>query len=188
MVRPEIGVEQSRLEADEGLDFAEESFRSPPLASVEQREHEPLELRALVAVRVEPVVGVDGKAGRVERVKRVEECAHAVGVLADERLTADHGVADEERVARDELERGHSHRERGRERRQQRDLDFERLLDAGAPREAEHPVVVDDRDLEVVPGVDLENRPRAASERVRDLPVALVVQARFSSRYFFRPR
>ena len=188
MLRADVGMEERRLEADKGLDLAEEPLRSLSLVSVEQGEHEPLELRALVAVRGEPIVGVDGKARRVERVKRVEECAHAFGVLVDERLAADHPVADEERVARDVLERRHSHRERGRECRQQRDLELERLLDAGAPRKAEHPLVVDDRDLEVVAGVDLENRPRATSERVCDLPVALVVQARFSSRYFFRPR
>ena len=109
-------------------------------------------------------------------------------VLVDERLAADHAVPDEERAARDVLERRHVDRERGRERRQQRDLELERLLDAGAPRKAEHPLVVDDRDLEVVAGVDLEDRPRAAAERVCDLPAALVGQARFSSRYFLRPR
>ena len=131
---------------------------------------------------------VDGEAGRVERVQRVEKCAHAVRVLVDERLAADHAVPDEERAARDVLERRHVDRERGRECRQQRDLELERLLDAGAPRKAEHPLVVDDRDFEVVAGVDLEDRPRAAAERFCDLPAALVGQARFSSRYFLRPR
>jgi len=188
MVWPEVGVEERRLEADQGLDLGEELLCLQPLVAVDQGKDEPLELRALPAVRADPVDAVDRKPGWVERMQRVEERADAVGVVVDERLAADHGVADEERVARDVLERRHSDRERGRERRQQRDLELERLLDAGAPREAEHPLVVDDRDLEVVAGVDLQNRPRSASERVCDLRAALVGQVRRSSRYFFRPR
>ena len=188
MVGTEVGVEQRRLEADERLDLIEELLRPAPRVRVEQGEHEPLELGALAAIRIDPVRPVERKAGRVERVQSVEQCADAVGVLVDERLASDHAVADEERAARDVLEGGHGDRERSRQRRQQRDLDLERLLDPGAPRKAEDPVVVDEHDLEVVAGVDLESRPRAASERVGDERVALVRQARFSSRYFFRPR
>ena len=188
MVGTEVGVEQHRLEVDERLDLFEEPLRPPPRVPVEQGKHEPLELGALAAVCVDPVGLGERKARRVERVQGLEHCADAAGVLVDERLAADHAVADEERAARDVLERRHCDRKRGRERRQQRDLDLERLLDPGAPRKAEDPFVVDDHDLEVVAGVDLESRPRAAAERVGDLPVALVGQARFSSRYFFRPR
>ena len=106
-------------------------------------------------------------------MERLEERADAVAVLVDERLATDHAVADEERVARDVLERGHINRERRSEHRQQHDLDLECLLDSGAPRKAEHPIVVDDRYLEVVPDVDLANRPRAASKRVCDQPPAV---------------
>ena len=123
---------------------------------VEEGKHEAFELRALVAVGLDPVGTLHRKPGRVERMERLEERADAVGVLVDERLAADHAVADEERVARDVLERGHIHRQRRSERRQQHDLDLERLLDAGAPRKAEDPVVVDDRYLEVVADVDLD--------------------------------
>ena len=52
------------------------------------------------------------KLGRVERMKRLEERVDAVRVLVHERRAADQGIADEERVARNVLERGHVHRER----------------------------------------------------------------------------
>jgi hypothetical protein len=106
-------------------------------------------------------------------MERLEECADAVGVLVDERIAADHAVADEERAPRDVLERGDFHRQCRSERRQQRDLDLERLLDGRATRKTEHQDVVDDHHLEVVPVVDLENRLRASSQRVRDQPVAV---------------
>ena len=106
-------------------------------------------------------------------MERIEKRMDAIGVVVDERLAADHAVADEQGVARDVLERGHIHRERRSEQREQHDLDLECLLDSGAPRKAEHPIVVDDRYLEVVPDVDLANRPRTVSERVRDQPPAV---------------
>jgi hypothetical protein len=61
------------------------------------------------------------------------------------------------------------------ERRQQHDLEFECFLDAGTPRKSEHPLLVDDRDLEVVSVVDLSNRPGAAPERVCNEPPSLQV-------------
>lgn len=112
------------------------------------------------------------KLGRVERMKHLEERVDAVRVLVHERLAADQGIADEERVARNVLERGHVHRECRGEQRQQHDLQLERLLDACAARKAEYPVIVDDRHLEVVAVVDLQNRPRALPKRVRNQPVA----------------
>ncbi len=96
-----------------------------------------------------------------------------MGVLVDERLAVDHAVTDEERVARDVLERGDIHRKCRTKLRQQHDLDLESILDARAPRKAEHPVVVDYRYLEVVPVIDLENRLRVASKRASDQPVTV---------------
>jgi hypothetical protein len=71
------------------------------------------------------------------------------------------------------LEAGHLHRQCRSECRQQHDLDLERLLDAGTPRKAEYPLLVDDRHLEVVAVVDLDNRRRAAAKRVCDQPAAV---------------
>ena len=76
-------------------------------------------------------------------------------------------------VAGDVLERGYVHQERRSERRQQRDLELERLFDGGASRKAEHPVVVDDCYLKVVSVADLDDRPRAAPKRFCDQPVAV---------------
>ena len=106
-------------------------------------------------------------------MERLQERADAVGVLIHERLAADQAIADEKRVARNVLERGHAHREGRGEQWQQHDLQPERLFDACAPRKAEHPVVVDDHYLEVVAVVDLHDRRRAPPERVRDQPVAV---------------
>ena len=106
-------------------------------------------------------------------MKRLQECVGAGGVLIHERLSANQAIADEERVARDVLERGHVDREHPGEQGQKHDLELERLLDACAPRKAEHPVIVDDRHLEVVAVVDLQNRPRALPKCVRDQPVAV---------------
>ncbi len=77
-------------------------------------------------------------------------------------------VADEERIVGDVFERWHEYRERGSKRRQQQGLELERFLDAGPTWKSEHPVVVDDRYLEVVPDVDFENRRRFAPERFCD--------------------
>ena len=115
-------------------------------------------------------------------MERVEERPHPVAVLVHERRAAKHAIGDEERLARDMLEDGHGHRQGRSEHRQQLDLELERLFDAGAPREAEHPLVVDDRHLEVVALVDPANRRRAASECVcdqarpvgRHLPIAFI--------------
>ena len=73
------------------------------------------------------------------------------------------------------LGRGHVHRQRRSKRREEDDLEFECLLDSRAPREAEDPVLVGDRDLEVVAVVDLDDRRRAAAERACDQPPAVVV-------------
>jgi GNAT superfamily N-acetyltransferase len=106
-------------------------------------------------------------------MERPEERADAFRILVDKRFPADLAVADEERVAGNEIERGHVHRERGSDRRQHRDLELERLLDPGPPRKAEHPFVVDDRHLEVVSVVDLKDRPRSAPKRVCDQTFAV---------------
>jgi hypothetical protein len=124
----------------------------------------------LGAVRLDPVGTLHGQPAGVESVERVEKAAHALTVLVHERLAPDQPVPDEEGVARDVLEAGNVHRQGGRERRQQCELELQRLLDAGAPREAEDPLVVHDRDLEVVAGVDLADRSRAAAERACDQP------------------
>jgi len=171
MLRTEIGVEERRLEVHECFHVVEESLRLCTPVFLEEGEHEPFELRTLGAVGLDPVEPLYGKRAQVERVECLEERADAVGVLVDERLAADQAVADEERIAGDELERGHVHRERTGEHRQQRDLELERLLDPGPPRKAEYPLVVDDRYLEVVSVVDLENRPRTTPKRVRDQQV-----------------
>jgi hypothetical protein len=106
-------------------------------------------------------------------MERLEERADAVAVLVDERLAANHAVADEERLSRDVLESGaRPPGPPGRAPAAARSPP-RALLDAGAPRKAEHPLVVDDRDLEVVPLVDLDDRSRAASKRVCDQPVAV---------------
>ena len=100
-----------------------------------------------------------------------EERSDAVGVLVHERLAPDEAIADEERLVRDVLERGHGHRKRGSERGQQHDLDLEGMLDTGTPGKAEDPFVVDDRYLEVVSLVDLDDRLRAVSEHLCDQAV-----------------
>ena len=106
-------------------------------------------------------------------MERLEERADAVGVLIDERLATDHAIADESGLRETYSNEGTFTGSAGASARQQHDLELERLLDAGAPRKAEHPIVVDDHYLEVVADVDLENRPRAASKRVRDQPPAV---------------
>ena len=139
-------MQERRLEVHERLHLAEDSLSPAARRSLSRRGNtRRLELRALVAVCLDPVGALHRKPGRVERMERLEERADAVAVLVDERLATDHAVADEERVARDVLERGHINRERRSEHRQQHDLDLECLLDSGAPRKAEHPIVVDDR-------------------------------------------
>ena len=92
-------------------------------------------------------------------MKRFQERADAVAVLVHECLTAYQPVADEKGVTADVLERGHVDRKRRGEQRQQHDLELDRLLDALTPRKAEYPLVVDDRHVEVVALVDLQNRP-----------------------------
>ena len=181
MLRTEVGVDECRLEAHERFHVAEESLRLCPLVNVHQGQHAPFEFRALVVVGLDPVVALHRKRGRIERMECFEECADAVAVLVDERPATDQAVADEQRFARDVLERGHVHRERRSERRQQRDLELERLLDGRASRKAEHPVVVDDRYLKVVPVVDLQNLPRTAPERVCDQPLAVRSHTRMVS-------
>src|SRR3954447_21919792 len=166
MLRAEVGVEERRSEVHERLRVVEESLRLCTAVSLEEGEHEPLEVHALGAIGLDPVEPLYGKRARVERVERFEERTDAFVVLVDERLAADQAVADEERIAGDELEEGHLHRERTGEHRQHRDLQPEGLLDPRPPRKAEHPLIVDDRYLEVVSVVDLENRPRTAPKRV----------------------
>src|SRR5207245_1692190 len=173
MLGTEVGVEERRLEVHQRLRVAEESFRPCAPILVEEGEHEPFEIRALLAVGLEPVGTLRRKPGRVDRMERLDERADAVGILVDEWLAADQAVADEEGVAGDVLERGYVHQERRSERRQQRDLELERLFDGGASRKAEHPVVVDDCYLKVVSVADLDDRPRAAPKRFCEQPVAV---------------
>jgi GNAT superfamily N-acetyltransferase len=173
MLGTEVGVEERRLEVHERLRFAEQSLRLCAPVFLEERKHQPLELRALGAVGLDPIGTLHRKNGRVEGVERIEERADAFGVLVDERFAADQAVSDEERVAGDELERGNVHRERRSEHRQHRDLELERFLDPRPPRKAERPFVVDDRYLEVVSVVDLDDRPRTTPERVRDQTLAV---------------
>ena len=173
MLRAEVGVEERRLEPHQRRHLVEEPFRLCAPVSVEQREHAPLELRALLAVGVDPFDTGQRQGGGIESVQRLEECPGAVGILADERVAPDEPVADEERVAGDILERRDVDRQRGSECRQYCDLELQRFLDPGAPREAKHPLVVDDRHLEVVAVVDLDDRPRVAPERVGDQPLAV---------------
>src|SRR5918912_2896926 len=173
MLGGEVAVDQRRREIHQGLRALEESPCVRAQVPLEARKHEPFELRALLAIGPDPVETLDGKSRRVDRMKRLQECTDAVGVLVHERLAADQAIADEERVARDVLETGNVHRQNRSEQRQQNDLEPERLLDAYAPRKPEYPVIVDDRYLEVVAVVDLQNPPRALPKCVRDQAVAI---------------
>ena len=74
---------------------------------VEERQHESLELGALLPVGVDPVAALDRETGGVDRVERLEERFDTLAVLVDERRPADHAVADEGRVLGDALERRH---------------------------------------------------------------------------------
>ena len=106
-------------------------------------------------------------------MERLEERTDSFSVLIDERLSADQAVANEQRVSRDELEPRYVHRKHLGKGGQHCDLELERFLDAGAPRKAEHPLVVDDRNLKVVPVVDVENRRWGVSECVSDQFLAI---------------
>lgn len=173
MLRTEIGVEEGGFEARERLDVPEEPSCSGAPFAVEHGEDEPFEFRALIAVSLDPVLSRHWEPARVKSMKRVEELSDPLAVLVDERLSADDAVADEERIAGDVFERWHEYWERGSKRRQQHGLELERFLDAGPTWKSEHPVVVDDGYLEVVPDVDFENRQRFAPERFCDEPLSL---------------
>src|SRR6478752_2354259 len=104
MLGTEVGVKERGPEVHEALRAAEKTLRLRAQVFVEERKHEPFELCALLAVGVDPVEILHRKLGRVERMKRLEERVDAVRVLVHERLPADQGIADEERVARNMLE------------------------------------------------------------------------------------
>jgi hypothetical protein len=102
-------------------------------------------------------------------VQRREERRHPDRILVPDRLPVDQPVRDRElRVADDVLEARHRNREHRSKRREQQDLDLEGLHDPTAPWEAEHPLAVDERDLEVVTVVHPRDRMRLAAERVTD--------------------
>ena len=65
MHRTEVGVKERGLEVHQGLRLAEESDRLGAPVIVEEGKYEPFELRALVAVRLDPVAMIHRKSGRV---------------------------------------------------------------------------------------------------------------------------
>jgi hypothetical protein len=79
-------------------------------------------------------VTLNRKPGRIQRMKRLEECTDSFGVLIDERLPADQAIGDEQRIPRAVLERRYFDRKRLSKGGQHRDLELERFLDAGASR------------------------------------------------------
>ena len=89
MRRSEVGVDERGLEADECLHLVEESSRLRSQVAIEDGEDEPLELRALLPVRPDPVVTCNGKRGWIQPMERLEEGTDSFGVLVDERLATD---------------------------------------------------------------------------------------------------
>ncbi len=63
MLGTEVGVEERRREIHERLRLAEESSCLCSPVTIEDREHEPFELRALFAVSLDPVLTVNRKRG-----------------------------------------------------------------------------------------------------------------------------
>src|SRR5262245_16794634 len=92
MPRAQVGVDERRREIDACLDRVEEPPRLRTTVGVEHGEDEPFELRALFGIRLDPVVACEGKLGRIERMKSLEECTDSIAVLVDERLPADQAI------------------------------------------------------------------------------------------------
>src|SRR6266702_1758000 len=97
MLGTEVGVKEGGPEVHEALRAAEETLRLRVQVFVEEGEHEPFELRALLAAGVDPVEMLHRKLGRVERMKRLEEPVDAVRVLVHERLAAESGIPSHRR-------------------------------------------------------------------------------------------
>ena len=144
----EVGVNEGRREIHERLHLTEESscLRSP--ITMDDGEHEPFELRALFAVRLDPVVTLKRKPARVLRMERLQECTDPFGILVDERLPVDQAIADDS-GSRDEPNdgtcTGSACASVGSTA-----ISSSRSSTPG-PREAEHPLVVDDRYLKILP-------------------------------------
>jgi hypothetical protein len=94
-------------------------------------------------------------------MQSVEEGADSLGVLVHERLASDEAIGDEPRLARDVLEARHVDGKERRQSRQQLDFLFDLLDRELVSRPPNHPLVVEDQNLEVPAFVDLSEASTA---------------------------
>jgi hypothetical protein len=167
----EVAVDHAGVEICQGLDLGEELACLPHLGGVEERQREPFELGALLAIGGDPVDF--RKDGGLDAMQGFQKRADALAVLVDEWTTCDEGVDDEWRIARDELELRHLNREYGRQLRQEGDLALESLDYLSAPRNPHDPAVVQEHDLEVEAVVDLDETHAAYSSEPSRCPARM---------------
>src|SRR5262249_51548790 len=116
---------------------------------VEEREDDPPPVLGVAAVNVAPLGARHVDRARVERVERIEERTDAAWILVAQRLAFDESVDDDPRGARHPLEGRERDRQGPREGRDEDSL-LRKLLDAElCARNAQHPLAVEDKNLEV---------------------------------------